>query len=191
MKIFLIISALVALSSNLFAEPIKVADTDVTFEAPEGFKPLSKELIAAKWPTNRAPAYAVGTPSGSTTVAYDIKPHSVPQEELPDVQKSFTELFERIIPGIEWKKNEIIEHSGQKWLLMEITSNAVDTNIYNILLITGFEGKMLAFNFNSTKEDFPRYEAQLRKSLRSVTLPKEGANKTRHGRAFRPPCARR
>jgi hypothetical protein len=173
MKILLIISALVALSSNLFAEPIKVADKDVTFEAPEGFKPLSKELIAAKWPTNRAPAYAVGTPSGSTTVAYDIKPHSVPQEELPDVQKSFTELFERIIPGIEWKKNEIIEHSGQKWLLMEITSNAVDTNIYNILLITGFEGKMLAFNFNSTKEDFPRYEAQLRKSLRSVTLPKE------------------
>ncbi len=173
MKILLVISALVALSSNLFAEPIKVADTDVTFEAPEGFKPLSKELIAAKWPTNRAPAYAVGTPSGSTTVAYDIKPHSVPQEALPDVQKSFTELFERIIPGIEWKKNEIIEHSGQKWLLMEITSNAVDTNIYNIMLITGFEGKMLAFNFNSTKEDFPRYEAQLRKSLRSVTLPKE------------------
>ena len=76
-----------------------------------------------------------------------------------------------MIPGIQWKKNEIIEHSGQKWLLMEMTSNAIDTNIYNMLLLTGHEGKMLVFNFNSTKEDFPKYEAALRKSLKSVTIP--------------------
>ena len=173
MKIPLIIAALFAFTSALFAEPIKVADTEVTFEVPKDFKALSKEIIATKWPTNRAPAYAVGTPSGSTTVAYDLKPNNIPQEVLPEVQKSFTELFERMIPGIAWKKNEIIEHSGQKWLLMEMTSNAVDTDIYNIMLITGFEGKMLIFNFNSTKEDFPKYEAELRKSLKSVKLPKK------------------
>jgi len=172
MRMPLLIAALFALSPTLFAEPIKVADTEVTFEAPEDFKPLSKEIIATKWPTNRAPAYAVGTPSGSTTVAYDLKPTNIPQEALPEVQKSFTKLFERIIPGIAWKKNEIIEHSGQKWLLMELTSSAIDTDIYNILLMTGFEGKMLVFNFNSTKADFPKYEAALRKSLKSVKLPK-------------------
>lgn len=77
-----------------------------------------------------------------------------------------------MIPGIAWKKNEIINHSGQKWLLMEMTSNAVDADIYNIFLMTGHQGKMLIFNFNSTKEDFPKYEAALRKSLKSVTLPK-------------------
>ncbi|MDB4618242.1 hypothetical protein OAG53_01055 [Akkermansiaceae bacterium] len=165
--------ALFALASTLLAEPIKVADTEVTFDPPEGFKPLSKEIIATKWPTNRAPAYAIGTPTGSTTVAYDLKPNSIPQEALPEVQKSFTQLFERMIPGIAWKKNEIIEHSGQKWLMMEMTSNAVDTDIYNIMLMTGFEGKMLIFNFNSTKEDFPKYEAALRKSLKSVKLPKK------------------
>ena len=31
---------------------------------------------------------------------------------------------------------------------------------------------MVVFNFNSTKEEFPKYEAALRKSLNSVTLPK-------------------
>ena len=158
--------------SIAFAEPIKVGDTQVTFEAPEEFKPLGKEIISTKWPTNRAPAYAVGTPTGTTTVAYDLKPHSIPQESLPEVQKTFTQLFAQMIPGIKWKKNEIIEHSGQKWILMEMTSNAVDTDIYNIMLVTGFEGKMLAFNFNSTKEEFPKFEAELRKSLSSIKLPK-------------------
>lgn len=105
-------------------------------------------------------------------MAYDLKPHEIPQEALPEVQKSFTQLFKRIIPDIAWKKNEIIEHSGQKWLMMEMTSNAIDTDIYNIMLMTGFEGKMLIFNFNSTKEDFPKYEAELRASLNSIKLPK-------------------
>lgn len=173
MKTLHTITALLVLASTLLAEPIKVADTEVTFDPPEDFKPLSKELIAIKWPTNRAPAYAIGTPTGSTTVAYDLKPHNIPQEALPEVQQSFTQLFERIIPGIAWKKNEIIEHSGQRWLMMEMTSHAVDTDIYNIMMLTGFEGKMLIFNFNSTKEDFPKYEEALRKSLKSVKLPKQ------------------
>lgn len=173
MKPAILVTALIAISSPLRADPIKVGDTEVTFEAPEGFEPLSKEVIAIKWPAAKAPPYAVGTPSGSTTVAYDLKPYDVPQEALPEVQKSFTHVFERIVPGIAWKKNEIIEHSGQKWLLMEMTSNAIDADIYNILLVTGFDGRMLVFNFNSTKEDFPRYEAALRKSLNSVKLPRQ------------------
>ena len=172
MKIHFLAAAFFAMLLDLSADLIEVTDTGVTFEAPEGFRPLSNELIAAKWPTNRAPAFAVGTPTGGATVAYDLKPNNIPQEALPEMRKSFTELFERTIPGIAWKKNEIIEHSGQKWLLMEMTSNAVDTDIYNMMLLTGFRGKMLVFNFNSTKEDFPKYEAALRRCLTSVKLPK-------------------
>ena len=29
---------------------------------------------------------------------------------------------------------------------------------------------MLVFNFNSTKEDFPKYEEQLRKSMNSISI---------------------
>ena len=172
MKIQYSITALLALTTTLLAEPIKVAGTEVTFDPPECFEPLSKEILAIKWPTNRAPAYAIGTPTGTTTVAYDLKPNNIPQEALPEVQKSFTQFFDRMIPGIIWKKNKIIEHSGQKWLMMEMTSRAFDTDIYNILLMTGFKGKMLVFNFNSTKEDFAKYEDALRESQESIRLPK-------------------
>ena len=161
-----------ALALPLIAEPVKVAGTEITFEPPAGFKALSQEMIARKWPSNMAPRFAVGTPTGKTTVAYDLKPHQVPQDKLGEVQQQFTQMFERMIPGIAWKKNEIIEHSGQKWLMMELTSNAVDTDIYNIMMMTGYEGKMLVFNFNSTKDDFPQHEAALRKSLSSIVIPR-------------------
>ncbi len=157
--------------SLAFADPIKVGDTEITFEPPEGFKEVSQEIIDLKWPTNRAPKFVIGDESASTTVAYDLKPHQIPQDKLGDVQKSFTQLFERMVPGINWKKNEIIEHSGQKWIFMEMTSSAIDTDIYNIMFLTGFGDEMLVFNFNSTKENFAKYEASLRASLKSIKLP--------------------
>ncbi len=169
---FCLAHPLQAVFSQDKASTVTIPETGITFLTPRDFKPLSKELIAAKWPSNRAPAYAVGNDRGATTIAYDIKANELPQNQLPDAQKSFTSLFERIIPGIEWKKNEIKEHSGQKWLLMEMTSHAVDTDIYNIMFVTGYKGKMLIFNFNSTREEFPKYKKALRASMQSIRLPK-------------------
>lgn len=152
------------------AAQIQVADAPVHFEAPEGFKAVPQDLIALKWPSHRAPRFVVGNERATTTVAYDIKPHRIPQDQLPEVQQSFTGLMERMVPGIRWINNELIELAGQRWLLMEMSSNAVDTDIHNIMLITGIGEQMLIFNFNSTKEEFPKVETALRKSLRSISI---------------------
>ena len=120
----------------------------------------------------------MGNETASTTVAYDLKPDVIPQDKLGEVQKTFTQLFGRMIPGLEWKKNKIIEHSGRKWLFMEMTSTAIDTDIYNIMM-TGYDSRMLIFNFNSTKEDFPKFEKALRASLASIKTPE--ANKSEQG----------
>ncbi len=169
---FILLHPLQIVFSQQTEEAITIPKTGITFCIPPEFKPLTKELMAAKWPGNRAPTYAVGNEQGTTTVAYDIKPNSLPQDQLEIAQKSFTSLLDRAIPGIEWKKNEIKEHSGQKWLLMEMTSKAVDTDIYNIMFVTGYDGKMLIFNFNSTRKEFPKYEKTLRSSLETIKLPK-------------------
>ena len=172
MKLNAYLLAAVCVVASTFAQaaPIQVADAPVRFEAPEGFKPVPQDLIALKWPSNRAPRFVVGDERATTTVAYDLKPHSIPQDQLPEVQQTFTGLMERMVPGIRWINNELIELAGQRWLLMEMSSNAVDTDIHNIMLITGIGEQMLIFNFNSTKEEFPKVEMALRKSLRSISI---------------------
>ncbi|KXO08343.1 hypothetical protein AKG98_1942 [Moritella sp. JT01] len=77
-----------------------------------------------------------------------------------------------MIPGVEWKKKEIIELSGKKWVYLEMFSNAIDTEIHNIMLITSYGKEMLIFNFNSAKGEFPKYEDKLRASIQSIQLSK-------------------
>lgn len=152
------------------AEVFSLDEGGITFDAPQSFKPLPPELIAVKFPRGSAPRYVVGNKTGATTIAYDIKPHDMLESDVDDARVAFTRLFPGLIANLEWKKNETISISGRKWAILEMTSRAIDTDIYNIMLFTSYKGKMLVFNFNSTKKEFPHYEAALRNSINSITL---------------------
>jgi len=154
----------------LIAETLSIDGGAITFEAPEEFKPVPQEIIDIKYPSSRAPKYVIGNESAATTIAYDLKPHNIPQDKIDEARKAFTQMFPRLIPGIEWKENKVITLTGRKWIYMEMTSYAIDTDIYNIILITGYKGQMLIFNFNSTKKEFPKYEKVLRESLKSIAI---------------------
>lgn len=160
------------MSAICFAKEISISDTGISFNAPDEFQPLSQNLIDAKWPQNNAPKWVVGNKSASTTIAYGLKPNDISAVPLPELMNHFKTTFDRVIPGIDWKKREIIKLSGKSWIYLEMTSNAIDTDIYNIMLVTSYGKEMLIFNFNSTKEDFSKYESELRNSAKTIHLPK-------------------
>jgi len=163
------------LASSMFratvrAETFKLDDGKISFAAPQGFKPLSQALIRLKYPRARPPRYVIGNKNAATTIAYDLKPRPLPKNRLQDMKVAMTRILPRLVPGLTWLKRDIITLSGQKWLLLELTSTAIDTDIYNIMLFTSYKGRMLAFNFNSTKKEFPKYDAALRRSIKSIRI---------------------
>lgn len=157
-------------TSLISAKEVSIDGGRITFDAPDEFKPLPQKIIDIKYPSSRAPKYVIGNQSGATTIAYDLKQNVIPPEQLEEVRQAFTKMFPRLIPGLEWKENKIIELAGRKWGYMEMTSHAIDTDIYNIMIFTGYNDQMLLFNFNSTKEEFKEYESKLRASLKSIKI---------------------
>lgn len=140
----------------------------VSFDAPEGFTVLTAEEIRQKWPSAAPPRFAVGNAGRGTTIAYDLKPHKIQAGQLGEVKAFFEKTFERIVPGLVWKRRELIEHGGQTWILFEMSSNAIDTDIHNIMLCTPYREQLLIFNFNSTRQEFATLEAALRRSLQTI-----------------------
>ena len=174
-RIFPILILTLLFVAPAMGKEIQVDGGKITFDAPDGFEPVPKEILDLKYPSSRAPKYVIGNKTAGTTIAYDIKPNALPQEGIEEGRKAFTELFPRMIPGLEWIENKTIELAGQKWIYLEMTSNALDTDIHNIMLFTGHDGQMLAFNFNSTKEEFKEYEKAIRASIKSIKFNKADA----------------
>ncbi|MCL6418121.1 hypothetical protein [Aestuariirhabdus haliotis] len=162
---------LFAVSISVSAKEINISDTNISFVAPDEFQPLSQEMIDIKWPQKNAPEWVVGNSTASTTIAYGLKNNDNSDADLSELMTYFKTTFDRMVPGIEWIKRDIIQLSGKRWLYLEMTSNAVNADIHNIMLLTSYGEEMLIFNFNSTKDDFPKYETRLRESIQTIQLP--------------------
>jgi hypothetical protein len=120
----------------------------------------------------------VGTDNAATTIAYDIKDSSLPAGKLDDTRKVFADTFTQTVPGIAWKENKLIQLGDREWIYFEFKSNAADTEINNIMLMTSFDGKMLVFNLNSTFADFKTHEPALRASIQSIRVLENASTET-------------
>ena len=173
MNIRTILAVLCIFPVIVFGKTIELDGQGITFEAPDEFLAVPQEIIDLKYPSKNAPRFVIGNKNAATTIAYDLKPQDLSGVEMDEILIAFEATFSRVIPGITWIEKKVIKQSGREWAFLEMTSNAIDTDIYNIMLVTGFRKQMLIFNFNSTKEEFPKYEEILRESLKSIKLPDE------------------
>ena len=81
-----------------------------------------------------------------------------------------SDTFSKIIPGINWVKNELIVVNNKKFILFNFLSNAIDTKINNTMLVTNYNGKMLLFNFNSTIDEYPKYNKTFDQIIESIKI---------------------
>lgn len=152
------------------AKAIQIPDTSVTFDAPDSFQPLTQEVMDYKWQSKEAPKWAIGTEQGGTTIAYNLKNQDISQAPLPVLKDQFAAAFDRVIPGIDWKKKDVVEINGQEWVYLEFVSNGLDADIYNIMLVAPYGKQMVFFNFNSVMQQFEQYESELRHSIETIAL---------------------
>ena len=151
-------------------ERVALGDGRVSFIPPAGFKKLTKEEIAKKFFRGNPPQYVFANETSSTTVAITFSNAKVSPEQLPEYKEAMEAMLPRLIPGLQWLAREIVEISGREWFHLEMTSQAIDTDIHNHLYSTSFDGKALIFGFNSTVEEYPMMKEVLVKSAQSIKL---------------------
>lgn len=163
--IFILCSTVIAMAGS-----VGVPGTNVSFDPPAGFELLSDEVMDIKYNKGQRPETAYGNSTAATSIAFDLRDIPILSSQLDGLREVFVRDLGRIIPGVQWIRHETVEMSGHRWVYLEMTSSAIDTDIHNIMLLTSYRGKLLLFNFNSTREEFPRYEQQLRQSIASISV---------------------
>lgn len=148
---------------------IWLPDDQVSFASPAGFTPLDAQWLAVKYPRGNAPRHAVGNERRTTTIAYDVLDGTAPTSDLEELRRAFVAGLAQA-PKVRWIANEIRSLGPDKWVYVECTTAAPDTDIRNILLLTVVRNRIVLFNFNATVEDFGRIEPALRASIDSIKV---------------------
>lgn len=158
---------------------INIPSSPLSLTVPHDFKTLTQDIIDIKWAGRKhPPLWVVGNELATTTISYGLNPFDISTEPFNEVLQSMKSGLTRMTPGIKWVDSKIIELSGKQWVYFEFTSNALDTDIHNIMLITSYKKEMILLNFNSTTGDFDRYKSSLRQDAQSIEY-KECSEKVR------------
>ncbi|MFW5444508.1 MAG: hypothetical protein ACKE51_09415 [Methylococcaceae bacterium] len=166
----LITVVFILISLSFSALAIEIEDKGISFDPPQSFTLLSKDLIKIKFPTANPPELVYGNEDFSVTVA--IKPSDIKarKEDLKDILKAMETRLPRVIPNLVWIKKEVTKFNEQTWLHIELTSTAIDADIHNNMYMTSHRSKLLAFNFNATKKMYEKYKTELQQSFNSIRL---------------------
>ncbi len=152
------------------AESVALLDHKFQFDLPSGFTEMSLEEIQIKYPNGNPPMAAYANPKRSVSIAIVYSQTPLTVDGLDKFKSQMTEVLSRIIPGIEWKKNEIIEIKGKKWVHFEIMSNAIDTDIHNHMFMTDLNGKMLGVNLNATVAEYESMDKDFENVIKSLSV---------------------
>lgn len=149
---------------------ISVGDERVSFIPPPAFKPLTREQIVLKFPRINPPQYVFANEKQSVTAAVTFASANMAPDQLQEFKEAMEQMLPRMIPGLKWITRELVTINHRKWLHLEMTSYAIDTDIHNHLYATSFNGKALLFAFNSTVKEYPQAKAELARSAQSIQV---------------------
>lgn len=166
-----LVALLVLLGPAHAQEKVVFANEKVSIVLPEKFSRMSKEMIEKKYPRGNAPADVFSNERTTVSIAAGYTPNAnLTLEQLPQFKEVMEKTFERNVPGLLWITRGFQEINGNKWVHLEFQSNAVDTEIRNIVLMTALDNGLVMLNFNVTVNDYESYKAVLEKSQKSIEI---------------------
>jgi hypothetical protein len=119
--------------------------------APAEFQPMSAEMLRQKYPTERRPTLALANAAGSVSVALNHTRTALPAAALPEAHRHFEQTFRRLHPTAQWFRSELTTVNGREWILLDLRTPAIDTEVRNLMMATSVDERLLLIAVNMTK----------------------------------------
>ena len=120
---------------------INVLNDKVSILAPQDFLPMSAELIELKYPATSRPTKVLSDETGGVSLAFNHTNTPMRPDQVNEAFNAISSMFRNIFPTAKWIREEVIEQNGTQFMVLELITPAVDTDIHNIIYGTSVDGR--------------------------------------------------
>ena len=138
----------------------QISKLNLSLEIPQTLTPMSDEMAKIKYPSENRPQVIYGDERGKASLGITAGRNALPAAQL-DMAKDAT--LTNFNP-----QAEPVTVDGHKAWLITFRSQAPDTEILNMLLITSQNEKAVQVSFNMTKDLVAQYQEAAKASLLSL-----------------------
>lgn len=119
---------------------------------PDNMKQMPKEFARVKYPSEFRPHMIITTLDLSVNMGFSIFPNGVPSDDLPHLAEHMRVAIHRANPACQMFSCKELHKIPGSWFAFR--SHAMDTDLYNMILATTVNGKLLQGSFNCCYKDY-------------------------------------
>ena len=129
---------------------------EYSINVPEEFEVMSDDMIGLKYPNGNPPTIVYTNTAGTVNVACNDRSIEMDDSQL----EGYVEIFQNLLGEVTGDmKIDYIEREDHKFASIEFTSQAVDTEIYNHMVLFTLNGYLRIVSFNSTPEHVAEWQS--------------------------------
>ncbi|THB75041.1 MAG: hypothetical protein D6B25_12620 [Desulfobulbaceae bacterium] len=173
MKFLNIFIALLLFTSFAHAEnlvPRNALNGKVSLLTPENFGPMPQDILELKYPSSRRPTEVLSDTTGGVTLAFNHTKNQMTPHQIKEAHASISQMFHNLYPSAQWLRDETITQNGQVFMVLELITPAIDTQIHNIMYGTSVDNRLLLVSFNTTIEQSAHWLPVGNKIMESLTI---------------------
>lgn len=156
--------------SKIELETRSLLNDKVELKIPKGFTVMTEEMLKLKYPSERRPKLVYTNETGGINVALNLTQNRADQGLIDAYAENLVQTFKNIYPSAEWKGSGVVVVNGRKLGYMELVTPAIDTEIYNLMFFTDFEGQLLLCTFNCTKKSIEEWQPTAKEIMNSLKI---------------------
>lgn len=156
---------MVAISAHaeMKMERHNIPQLNLSIDIPQTLTPMSDEMAKIKYPSENRPQVIYGDERGKASLGISAGRHALPASQIEMAKDATMKMLTNFKP-----QAEAVTVDGHKAWLITFRSQAPDTEILNMMLITSQNDKAVQAAFNMTKDLVPQYQDAARASLLSL-----------------------
>jgi len=105
-----------------------------------------------KYPASRRPTEVLSDKTGGVTLAFNHTANVMKPSQIKAAHVVMSKMFHNMYPSATWIRDEVIVQNGNTFMVLELITPAIDTQIHNIMYGTSVDGRFLLAAFNTTIE---------------------------------------
>jgi hypothetical protein len=145
-------------------------DGEISFCVPAEFMPMPAEFVRLKYPSEHRPEIILSDESGKLGFCLNYTDNKTEEALLEALLESGADALGRMVPGVRIL-SKTLSLAGEKPIaVLEHTSVAVDTTIYNAMMYAELSGRLLIVTFNCVKESKRSWQAYALMMLESMRI---------------------
>ena len=113
---------------------------------------MPKDILELKYPASRRPTEVLSDKTGGVTLAFNHTNNPMLPSQVSEAHVAISQMFHNMYPSAKWIRDEVINQNGNAFMVMELITPAIDTQIHNIMYGTSVDGRFLLAAFNTTVE---------------------------------------